>query len=273
MVFYVYFNKIHLLDMIYIKDHKLKIFVENQYHSNLEINFSINEDCYNFKAKISIRDRDSSPSDFFHEEIIIHNESGKEYSFLTLENKDIIQSLYEYIIKEIDEENDFFDNHYTGYIESSAYQEYVSSDKGFDYDINEYPYLLCTIKDNNGELYELRKEDKKLKYVKKDNTGEILRDNEGLAVYLSDDEITKKGLNKYETTIVVFNKNKKSIGLASDEFGSDGIWIKSNYQTLGIGTQLLYYFRKQFPESRQMGQMTGAGMSLARKYFRTYIKK
>ena len=78
-----------------------------------------------------------------------------------------------------------------------------------------------------------------------------------------------KNLPLTSTTILAFNEKERNVGIASDEFGADGIWIKSNYQKRGIGVVLLETFRSQFPETRKIGQMTEVGVRLVRSYFRS----
>ena len=51
--------------------------------------------------------------------------------------------------------------------------------------------------------------------------------------------------------------------------GADGVWVLDEYQSKGVGLELLTEFRKQFKEERRMGQMTPVGEKLARKYYRT----
>ena len=83
----------------------------------------------------------------------------------------------------------------------------------------------------------------------------------------------EKNLNIYNTSIVAFNEKEESVGLASDEFGADGIWVNKDYQRRGIGVELLKYFREQFPEDRKIGQMTSQGMDLVSAYFHKYVKE
>lgn len=92
-------------------------------------------------------------------------------------------------------------------------------------------------------------------------------------MYLNEEEMKNKKLNLYNTSVVAFNEKEESVGLASDEFGADGIWVNESYQRRGIGTELLKYFREQFPEDRKIGQMTSQGMELVSSYFHKYINK
>ena len=160
----------------------------------------------------------------------------------------------------------FIANHCTGKIPSSTYSDSIK-----ERSITDYPKLIKALTLNSGEILEFRQSGEELKYVLKNDKENIVRDSNGLALYLNKDQMIDKGLNLYDTSIVVFNSSKKSIALASDEWGADGIWVNKDYQCQGIGTELLSEFRKQFKESRKMGQMTDAGIELARSYYRKSI--
>jgi len=160
---------------------------------------------------------------------------------------------------------DFLKSQNTGFIRSGAYDNMQ-----FRQDIKKTPKLIKTIESKNGEKIEFRQTGEKLMYVKHDDKGELVRDQRGLAVMMSDDEIKKEGLNTEHTTVYAFNSKGNNIGYASDEFGSDGVWVKPEYQKQGIGTELLITFKKQFTNDhkRKIGQMTSAGMNMTRSYWR-----
>lgn len=90
---------------------------------------------------------------------------------------------------------------------------------------------------------------------------------------LTPEEVKEKGLPETETTVVALNEAGEPIGWASDEFGSDGIWVVDEYQRKGIGTELLDLFRSQYASDRQLGQMTDAGAELARAYHRRLVER
>lgn len=188
---------------------------------------------------------------------------------ITVSQKDFLyKTIFVYLKEFYEKELKFMQHHFTGFIGNEAYKTYL-----INYKISAYPKLLKSFVDKAGETIELRQDGSINKYVKKDENDEICRDNQGLALYLSDEEVLKRGLPLYSTTIVAFNSSQESVGLASDEFGADGIWVNPNYQNRGIGLALLTTFRTQFSEDRQMGQMTEAGMHLARMYYRNNILK
>jgi hypothetical protein len=66
--------------------------------------------------------------------------------------------------------------------------------------------------------------------------------------------------------------NDKPIGLASNEFGTIGVWVEGLYQKLGIGSDLMVMFMKQNPKflngQKKIGQMTPAGENMSRSAYR-----
>jgi GNAT superfamily N-acetyltransferase len=163
-------------------------------------------------------------------------------------------------------EQDFIDYHRTGFIPSSAYEKYKTK-QGFDWiKKDKYPILHST-NIFNGTLVEFRQSGEKNRYCAHDENKELIRGPDGIAVMMSDEEITDKGLPLYDTSIAAF-VGEDAVGLASDEWGADGVWVVEEYQRMGIGTYLIYEFRKQFKDERKLGQMTNAGYNLARSYYR-----
>ena len=160
-------------------------------------------------------------------------------------------------------EDAFIDYHKTGHISEDAY---TNNDMSW-IKRKEHPILLRKIQLNSEEI-DLCQSGEKLQYVKTDPKGEIVRDKEGNALYLSDEEMKQRNLPLHDTTVTAFNKND-AIGYSSNEWGADGVWVLNEYQSKGVGLELLTEFRKQFKEGRQMGQMTPVGEKLARKYYRT----
>lgn len=231
--------------------------VKNNYFSKIYFTFVYNEESHKANADFSF----TAPIEGFLHNFKITNSNDEEIpveSFPSWFIEKISNEAFEYIQKE----NDFINYHRTGDIPSSAY-----GDHKIDYRIEQYPKLILTFEDKQGEAIEFRKTGEKLKYVKKVD-GEILRDENGNAIYLSEDEMKAKNLHLEDTCIVAFNSKQESVALASDEFGADGIWVNQDYQNRGIGLKILELFRNQFSEYRKMGQMTDAGRQLARAFFR-----
>ena len=197
-------------------------------------------------------------------EIFINDDENTINSINQEIKSNIYQILYKNIFEVYEKEKDFIQYHYTGHIKSSAYENI-----NFNYSIEKYPKIIFTFTDKLGELIELRQSLEKNKYVKKDQNNEIMRDENGLALFLTDDEVISKKYLLYDSTIIAFNSQGQSVGVASDEWGADGIFISKEYQSRGIGLQLLIHFRNQFPEDRQMGQMTIEGLGLAKSYYRS----
>lgn len=169
-------------------------------------------------------------------------------------------------------EEDFMDYHKTGHIPSSAYEKYKKPEGLSWLKKANYPVLYAT-KQFKDKTIEIRQSGEKNKYVKHtepdaDGFTDILRDSQGMAIMMSDEEIEQKGYNLYETSMVAFDGDI-AVGLASDEWGADGIWVTQPYQRLGIGLYLLTEFRKQFNSSRKLGQMTQEGQELSKAYYRS----
>lgn len=168
---------------------------------------------------------------------------------------------------------EFMSYHKTGGIASHAYEDYQTSE-GISWlgSPDRYPILVKS-QEHGGETIEYRKKDERLDYVKHDDKGDIMRDEKGMAVFKTPEEIRAAGLPETDTTIVAFNQEGQPVGFASNEFGSDGIWVVNDYQKKGIGTELLDLFRSQFKADRKMGQMTFMGENLARAYHKRLVEK
>ena len=163
-------------------------------------------------------------------------------------------------------EDAFLNYHNTGYIDPESYHYNTVKDLAW-LKPEAAPLRVKTLDTGKGKI-ELRKRDEKLQYVKHDDEGEIVRDNRGLAVYLNDAEIELKGFPKKDTSVIAFNDKNEAVGLASNEFGADGVWVVNEYQKQGIGVSLLIELRSQFKPDRKIGQMTPAGEAMTRSYFR-----
>lgn len=171
----------------------------------------------------------------------------------------------------------FLDYHQTGSINMDAYDNY-EKEGGLSWIGDTERYSEIVHKEKYGdETIEFRKEspseENRLKYVKKDADGEILRDEKGLAILLSPEETKEKGYPMYPTSIAAFNEAGQPIGFASDEWGTDGIWVEGPYQKKGIGTELLYLFRQQFNPERRIGQMTPQGQRMTKSYHKKLVQE
>lgn len=171
----------------------------------------------------------------------------------------------------------FIDYHRTGGISDSAYDMYEDK-KGVQWLGTPEEYSISVKKKNyKGEEIEFRKKDEKLRYTQKkdpdDEYSDFLRDENNKLIDMPEEKIIEKGLPLYDTSITAFNNKGEPIGWASDEFGADGVWIIKEYQGKGIGTDLLYEFRKQFKPGRRIGQMTSSGQSMTKAYHKKLIEK
>lgn len=169
-------------------------------------------------------------------------------------------------------EDEFLKHHYTGFIPSDAYKNYETS-TGINFiKKSNYPHLYDT-QNIDGKKIEYRMQSRDLQFVKNDKEGNIIRDDKGMAVFLTKQEMLEQGYPTESHEIAAFTDDQP-IGFASDEFGSTGVWVIKDMQNKGIGTKLLYDFRKLNPhmQSRKLGQMTNAGYNLARKYHQKLVQ-
>lgn len=155
----------------------------------------------------------------------------------------------------------FLEYHNTGYIDPKHYEN-----MDFNWEKSKFPKLLKSLTLRDGTQVELRQEGRPNKYVKTDENDSIIRDEQGLATYLSLEEMQQRGLALEDTAIFAF-VGDQCVGYASDEFGADGLWVAPTMQRRGLGLELITEFRKQFKGKRQMGQMTPAGQALTKKYY------
>lgn len=169
-------------------------------------------------------------------------------------------------------EDEFLKHHYTGFIPSNAYDRYQTSEGLNFIRKSQYPNVYDT-KNIGGKQIEFRMKTEILRFVKKDEQGDIVYDENGSAVILTKNEQIELGYPTESHEIAAFI-DEQPIGFASNEFGSTGVWVIKEMQNKGIGTKLLYDFRKFNPymQSKKLGQMTNAGYNLARKYYRKLLQ-
>lgn len=118
-------------------------------------------------------------------------------------------------------EDDFVALHRTGFISSDTYENYGKTG-GLSWLGNKqkYPIVQCTV----GEVEYLRS-GSKLKYVRTDESNEIVRGPDGLATYLSETEAKQTGYATHDQTIVAF-VGDEPVGLVSNEWGAVGVWVE-----------------------------------------------
>ena len=166
---------------------------------------------------------------------------------------------------------DFLNHHYTGYIQSRAYDQYNTSE-GISYIKKEnYKELYSTL-NIDGNVVEIRRNITPLKYCKQDAEGWTnLRGPDGEIIYLTPEEIREKGYREIENDLAAFIGDRP-IGFASNEWGATGVWVVQEFQRKGLGTYLLREFRKINPQMKELGQMTDAGINMTRKWHRSLVQ-
>ncbi len=166
--------------------------------------------------------------------------------------------------------------HKTGNISSSAYRDY-EKEGGLSWlgDKSKYP-IFRTAKQYGPHTVEFRQRGTRNSYTKVDKNGEIVRGPNGMALSLTPEEIKAKGYPEFDETIVAF-VGDKPIGLASNEFGTIGVWIEGAYQKLGIGSDLMVMFMKDNPKfltgKSKVGQMTIAGENMTAAVYEKLSKE
>lgn len=170
----------------------------------------------------------------------------------------------------------FLGHHYTGFIGSSAYQQY-QAEGGLSWlgKKSKYPVLLHRGKYGKFDV-EFRQTGETNQYVKTDANGDIVRDMNGKAQMMTPEEIKAEGLAEHDESIVAF-VGDKPVGFASNEFGAVGVWVEGPFQKVGIGTDLLDLHIELRPGVKsgktKIGQATDAGISLMKAYHRKMSKK
>lgn len=125
----------------------------------------------------------------------------------------------------------------------------------------------------NDQDIEIRAHEEKLRYAKKDSNGEYLRDDKGMVIFTTEQENSENNLPSVLYSVAAFVDNDP-IGFVSDEWGATGVFVVNKYQKLGVGSLLLREFMQLNPhrKTKRLGQMTSAGVNLARKYYRQALQ-
>ena len=167
--------------------------------------------------------------------------------------------------------DEFAEHHYTGHINSGAYDTYRTPE-GMSWirrDMHTEPHKTIMV---NGEPVEILLRREPNKFVKWEND-DIVRDAQGLATYLTDEEVLAKGYDLESVEPAAFHGDK-AVGFASNEWGASGAWVADDYQRHGIGTELLHALRTLNPrlQKNKLGQMTNAGYGMAKKYHKKIVE-
>lgn len=164
----------------------------------------------------------------------------------------------------------FMELHCTGYIDAQVYAGYGDI-RSFRWlgPPSRRPRLRGVVKTSHGDV-ELRQSDRRLVYVARNAAGETLRNAQGLAIHMSEQEAAARCLPLYDEVIVAF-LGEIPIGYVSNDWGAVGAWVAERYQRCGIGTQLVHLHLQARPAA-QLGRMTSAGMVLARAVHRSFLR-
>ena len=168
--------------------------------------------------------------------------------------------------------DEFHNFHNTGYIGADAYQDYGTSEGLQDFIKRERYAEVFDRRNFAGTEVEIRRDISPLKYCKHDAEGDIVYNERGMAIYMTDEEVKAKGLPVVENGLAAF-VGDRPVGFASNEFGTIGVWVVNEMQHKGLGTYLLREFSKLNPQIKRMGQMTNAGSNLARSYHRSLVQE
>ena len=119
---------------------------------------------------------------------------------------------------------------------------------------------------NNGE------KNKSDKYIKVDDDGIVMRDDDGIALYMSEDEIKKAGYReRYDRSVIAVNNNQQIVGSAQDEWGCVLIYVVIEYNGVGIGKELVNFYRNYYP-SKSSGGTTSSGHKNLIKYHERQVR-
>lgn len=185
---------------------------------------------------------------------------------------------------------EFIDYHKTGYI-SHGY-----GDEGQGYDLSHYndqnqkggrnsaeryPTILDRKKFNVPRYGEVevvfRKSEESVRYVKTeedaDGFPEVVRDERGLATYLTEEEMQQRGLPLTNPTIHMF-AGDLMIGHVGDSFGATELFVVREFQGGGIGPYLLKLYMESNPKAARsrLGQMTWQGIATAKKTWMMFVE-
>lgn len=153
----------------------------------------------------------------------------------------------------------------------SAYQYSLNNDmENIRY--ADYETLINRIK-KNGLFFELRMNTEGgLKYGKKDEEGEYIRDKNGRVVLLTAEEIKLLGLPTEEYSFAIFDENKQAIGLAQLEWNATLIAVVKEYKNWGFGNILMDVFESKYP-GNDSGGFTPEGISFLKNYHSKKVRE
>ena len=146
---------------------------------------------------------------------------------------------------------------------SSAYNHYRASEISYDDKLKKYPNLVRQFR-RHGIQFEIREEviDRwSFDYVKRDEDGDIARDERGLAINLTMEEKQERIHPRFKIEHACFDiDNGLLVANTEDEWGCLLIMSDPSYRKFGLGHELLADQLKTNP-SRYSGGMTPAGQN------------
>lgn len=167
----------------------------------------------------------------------------------------------------------FLDYHKTGTISDSAYDRMTGTEGGMSYirpgDFNENHGEH----EVNGKKVQIKIKREKNKYVKHDDNDDIMRDEKGDAIMMTDKEIEKAGLPAQAVTVAAFDDGKP-VGYSGDEFGATGVYVANTHHKHGLGVKLLDTYMREsgrLQNGMKIGQMTSAGRSVVRAWHKKLV--
>lgn len=128
---------------------------------------------------------------------------------------------------------------------------------------------------SNGKIIELRKSGEKLRYVDHDKDGNILRDEKGLALMQTDEQLITKGIPLYDDSIDAFD-GRLVVGWVANSWGVPELFVRPTHQKLGIGAELLWEYLIQnngyaMDKKGFLGQYTSQGELAIMKLHNKFI--
>lgn len=110
-----------------------------------------------------------------------------------------------------------------------------------------------------------------VRYVKNDEEGKIIRDDQGLATYLSEDEMRAKGLPLFDTTVTAYDGDAP-IGIVADEWGATLVQVAEEHQKKGIGKFLSKLWRRAYP-FKASGGFSDQGLSTFKRVYQDFVRE
>jgi hypothetical protein len=123
------------------------------------------------------------------------------------------------------------------------------------------------------DLYELTIDRWALEYSARDEFGETIEDSNGRPVRMTEEEKRQKIKPRYEYEhLVVEREIGQRVGYSSDEWGCLLIMVAEEYQSMGLGQEILKMQMERHPE-RHTGGFTPSGKEAYFKCYQHFVAK